>query len=189
MISCLHGWFFLIIFITINCAQVWGIRFVGSSWADVSFSSILPIPPPSPIFQWPPLGLLVVTVQNSEVISCRLREPISWGDVGHIGDPVAKSLGVMAWKLWLLPPSSPGTQLRALLQPLCRAWLQSLLPLVSVTWRWVSYFLLWLCLLSFSFYSLCVFLCLLCLYGMTWKMNLKCHLFFFFLSFKCFLLL
>ena len=35
----------------------------------------------------------------------------------------------------------------------------------------ILFFLLWLCLLSFSLHGLCVFLCLLCLFGMTWKMN------------------
>ena len=73
-----------------------------------------PIPPPSPVFQLFPLGLLVVPLQNNEGVSCWLREPISWRDVGHIGDPVAQSLGVMAWKRWLLPTTCPHAELRAL---------------------------------------------------------------------------
>lgn len=103
--------------------------------------------------------------------------------LGDIGEPFTESLGVKAWKLWLLPPAMPGVQLGAL--PLCRARLQSL-PRFSVCYMEMAIlfcfvFLLWLCLLSFSFYSLSVFA--------IWD-DLKNELeVLFFVSFKYFLLL
>lgn len=99
------------------------------------------------IFQLPPLGFLMAPHQKKEVICCWLRAPISW--VGLLGTLSAESLVVQAQKLWLLFLTSPGAQLGALPQSLCRVWPSPCLVLVSVTWRWLSYF--FITVMSFKF--------------------------------------
>lgn len=72
---------------------------------------------------------------------------MSWGNIGDSGGPFTESLG----KLRLLPPTCLGAQLGALPQPLRGRGSGPCLVLASITWRWLSDFLLQLCLLSFSF--------------------------------------
>lgn len=127
---------------------------------------------PRPSLHLAAWGLHSRTMKPSVVVS----ECLSPAEA--VGDPAAESLAVVARKLWIFPsrPLCPGP---------CAQRGSSLCFLsASITWRWASYFFLTADVFSVSLFI--VYLSLL--YGMTWKMNLKCHLFFFFSSFKYFLL-
>lgn len=143
VISCLHGWFSWLSLLTFALPPFWGIilsrclflfNLSSSPHSPVSFSSCLHLA------SW----WLHTRKRKSFVVGSEHPSP-----GGAIGDSFCWVPGVRAQKLWLLFLTSPGAQLGALPQALCRVWPSPCLVLVSVTWRWLSYF--FITVMSFKF--------------------------------------